>query len=869
MVHTRRSRSAAAPASTNVPSAEVREPATSSAQQVGSEKAAAAAARPKYLERKPLAAGKLVQGSAAAQAPAGCSNTCGTSALDQMQQPVHPEGASNLNKQRAQVDQKTSSKRSKRRASSSRHADPELQPEATLPAKRARLDQASRKQQNGTNSCSADALMSQQAHATDDLDLYQSIKVTSHNKEHKHKSAHHRMQHDMDGQCNDAPTMKLQVAPHALQQQCSVLHADPREQRRKRRSAKHEAAENAAPGSQQEHITAGSAAKPEYPKQSKQEAAGNVENDAPSSQRKQNQHGKADAREQPPARQARQQAAAENAAPLDQQDEHEKADAREQQRKRLSEADATLPDMPTSSDVDVKRRRRSKEKGSQQAGSRHQQSLITDQADRAHEANAVSDPAGPVQEPAEAAAVAQLDISSASVKPTRRHRRPTQLAATQPEAKSASRPPAELGEGSSSQGLRQPQISAAAAERPTKPSSNPAKKSSEAKSASRRRSSGQSMDLENAASQGHPQKAAYKASQHAEPAPVSPLVSSPLNKQRHSPKSPVPRQSLQDVTNSPLPAMRTSLPNPATQAAPTGRSPSSDNKLGGLPLARQLIPAALPSPQKGLHAARKPEVTKQTSPGSHHRPSEPPHVALQPLPNKVRQSDHHMIPQQSGNKHPLPPGPKECAGRQGIGVDVARVPERPVLPATALQPSSLGDNAAWFNALDAVKVNAVKAVLRPGQAGGQHGAPLCREGHFQQLMQFLTAAHGKDQGSSAYVTGLPGTGKSVTVHATARQWNEQICKGKSGSAITPRLISINCMSLTQPREVLARILEGVQAQPLPRCSSVAYQGAASKASRSNQATADNPASANTAPARHSGNSLTQPDAQGRGTAALG
>ncbi|KAK9847022.1 hypothetical protein WJX84_006599 [Apatococcus fuscideae] len=129
------------------------------------------------------------------------------------------------------------------------------------------------------------------------------------------------------------------------------------------------------------------------------------------------------------------------------------------------------------------------------------------------------------------------------------------------------------------------------------------------------------------------------------------------------------------------------------------------------------------------------------------------------------------------------------------------------------------------------QVNAVKAVLRPGQAGGQHGAPLCREGHFQQLMQFLTAAHGKDQGSSAYVTGLPGTGKSVTVHATARQWNEQICKGKSGSAITPRLISINCMSLTQPREVLARILEGVQAQPLPSLLYDLFQLPQAKGSR--------------------------------------
>ncbi len=61
-------------------------------------------------------------------------------------------------------------------------------------------------------------------------------------------------------------------------------------------------------------------------------------------------------------------------------------------------------------------------------------------------------------------------------------------------------------------------------------------------------------------------------------------------------------------------------------------------------------------------------------------------------------------------------------------------------------------------------------------------------------------------------------GKSVTVHAAARHWHQQVCNTGGSSAGAHRLISINCMSLAQPREVFSRILEGTQTPP-PRSSS--------------------------------------------------
>ncbi len=59
------------------------------------------------------------------------------------------------------------------------------------------------------------------------------------------------------------------------------------------------------------------------------------------------------------------------------------------------------------------------------------------------------------------------------------------------------------------------------------------------------------------------------------------------------------------------------------------------------------------------------------------------------------------------------------------------------------------------------QVQQVKAALRPGQAGSQCNAPICREDHFQQLTKLLTDTHERDQGGSAYVTGLPGTGGPI------------------------------------------------------------------------------------------------------------
>ena len=702
MVHTRRYRSGTAPAGTSTQLADSQTQAAGSPEQKGLENAKATATRPSKLERKPLAARRQVQDSAAAQVPARGSNNSAPaySTQPELQQPMQLGIACNPSKPHAQVALEASSKRSKKRASSSSRADPEmqpeLQPEAILPAKRARLDQASRNQHVDIHPCSAEALVPQQAHASSDLDREQDARGNYQGG--KHQSAPHEVRHEVDRQGNAVPAAQLDqhMAPHELQEPHGD-DVDPRERRRKRRSAKHEAAESPAPGSQHKHETAETTAPPSQCKQSMQKTNDSAEPNGQHMQRK-----------------------------------HEKADARAQRRQRRSEADADLPAVPTGSHADETQRRPKGTTGSQQPKPRHQHSAVVDQGAKTQDSLA-SEPAEAAAVAAEATAVVQPRRSSAGVRPARRHKcndmsmtatdaatdatalrqdaksflQPSliQPAGAQSEASDVARPPGTAQKGLS-QDLAQAAAGNAAAAQPNERSSNakpPAKKSKKVRSASRRRSLRHSMSQENASSQVSPRKEACKASEKTPAAPLSPGFHSPLCKQGHSShRSSLPRPSLQDVTNSPLQALRVSPPRAAKPDA-VG-PPSSGKKPRELPLARQLIHASLPSPEKKCGSVPQP-ISKSLSPSSQHRDPGKPPAALQEIPLKARQGDKRPkdIPAVSAPTQQSPRSPKDSAAQPSRPA-CANVSEQLVLPAPAPPARSIRDDAAWFNALDPVKV---------------------------------------------------------------------------------------------------------------------------------------------------------------------
>ncbi|EIE18599.1 P-loop containing nucleoside triphosphate hydrolase protein [Coccomyxa subellipsoidea C-169] len=101
----------------------------------------------------------------------------------------------------------------------------------------------------------------------------------------------------------------------------------------------------------------------------------------------------------------------------------------------------------------------------------------------------------------------------------------------------------------------------------------------------------------------------------------------------------------------------------------------------------------------------------------------------------------------------------------------------------------------------------VKSVLHTSYA--PPGArPLSREEQVQGLSDHLRACLLAGEGGSLYVSGLPGTGKTLTVHAVVRACCQDMAGATEGAPVP---LSINCMTLAAPQAVFARLLDGVQA----------------------------------------------------------
>eukprot|EP00887_Chlorella_sp_A99_P007089 scaffold2.g7089.t1 len=195
----------------------------------------------------------------------------------------------------------------------------------------------------------------------------------------------------------------------------------------------------------------------------------------------------------------------------------------------------------------------------------------------------------------------------------------------------------------------------------------------------------------------------------------------------------------------------------------------------------------------------------------------------------------------------LPAGTTKTPGRRlsgSPGDSTARKPaprseaatpvSRP--PADAGAAEAEGDDA-WWDPTDAAKVRQAKAAFHVSASGAAGALPLCRERQAAALAAFLGAGLAQRQGGSIYLSGLPGTGKSLTAHQVVRQcWRGPPAAGDASAAAAaaaaapveppPALISINCMSLTDPQQAVERILQGYEqscATPHPAAAAAAGQ----------------------------------------------
>ncbi|PSC67141.1 cell division control 6-like protein [Micractinium conductrix] len=191
-------------------------------------------------------------------------------------------------------------------------------------------------------------------------------------------------------------------------------------------------------------------------------------------------------------------------------------------------------------------------------------------------------------------------------------------------------------------------------------------------------------------------------------------------------------------------------------------------------------------------------------------------------------------PQRRSPRKATPPDAAVEGGSPGAST-AAPQPQAVVSAAAAAEVAAEAAAAAaqWWDPLDAEKVRAVKAALHIS-AYTRGAIPACREKQASCVGGWLGAGLEKRRGGSMYLSGLPGTGKSLTAHEVVRQcWRggnpalaaiaaaggEMAAAAAEAAAAQaaappldppPALISINCMSLTDPKQVVERILLGWQ-----------------------------------------------------------
>ena len=121
--------------------------------------------------------------------------------------------------------------------------------------------------------------------------------------------------------------------------------------------------------------------------------------------------------------------------------------------------------------------------------------------------------------------------------------------------------------------------------------------------------------------------------------------------------------------------------------------------------------------------------------------------------------------------------------------------------------TTTNDDSSWWDPLDPGKVSEVQAALHVSAACVPGQLPLCRDSQVQSVDAWLAEKLQTGQGGSMYISGLPGTGKSLTALELVRRCGRHV-KNNSVCPLPPALLAINCMRFSEPKQVVERILAG-------------------------------------------------------------
>ncbi|KAJ1532158.1 hypothetical protein ONE63_000781 [Megalurothrips usitatus] len=85
----------------------------------------------------------------------------------------------------------------------------------------------------------------------------------------------------------------------------------------------------------------------------------------------------------------------------------------------------------------------------------------------------------------------------------------------------------------------------------------------------------------------------------------------------------------------------------------------------------------------------------------------------------------------------------------------------------------------------------------------------CRESEYRNIYNFLENKIGDAAGGCMYISGVPGTGKTATVHAVIRSLKEEVTKKNLKDF---QYIEVNGLRMTEPRQVFVQVLKSLTGQ---------------------------------------------------------
>jgi len=181
--------------------------------------------------------------------------------------------------------------------------------------------------------------------------------------------------------------------------------------------------------------------------------------------------------------------------------------------------------------------------------------------------------------------------------------------------------------------------------------------------------------------------------------------------------------------------------------------------------------------------------------------------------------------------HPLPMGsPIELEAKQkatttATATTTTAVPAASTVPATSTIPAPIviptndggakverspPRDEAWWNPLDESIVSQAKGCLHVSYTG-MTGLPSCRENQIREISDWLNARVQNTQGDSLYISGVPGTGKTLAANAIIRA---AVAGMQDAPVAPPVALSINCMRVETAKDVLNRIVAGFRTAAL-------------------------------------------------------